>query len=281
MDQLAQLEPSAPSKCRKWWHVSDEKIEELIHKKMDLGEGPQGKYCAPSALRSKGLTSKAGRSVQFREALKGDNATARNQFEDSLDQALREHVSPVKDKQKEHEQPSQEQRKQIPKAWRVPDERILDMVTAAANTLVRQGENVAPIGRVLALYGKNVIGSDGDYSQTSGTQSSSCLQDCMGKSCQSGPEEVGASNKLLRSSSRRALGVRKSDSCTRPAWDASLSNPRIFAGVGIGLDGKGNKTIKPLPSKFEANPIYLSDFRDSSLSRVREAVCGNAFYLKR
>lgn len=65
---------------------------------------------------------------------------------------------------------------------------------------------------------------------------------------------------------------------SRPPWNTnSISN--LFAPVGCGLDGKGNKVMKPGVTAFSKTPIYLSDGMDPSLSRVRVAVVGHPRYM--
>merc|ERR1712029_996790 len=77
---------------------------------------------------------------------------------------------------------------------------------------------------------------------------------------------------------RRSLSNSKADPQNQPRW-ISQSNPNLFAHVGVGLDGKGNKTVKPDRVAFESKSIYLPDMMDERLSRVRCAVSGHCAYM--
>jgi len=71
------------------------------------------------------------------------------------------------------------------------------------------------------------------------------------------------------------------DLASRPQWAKSASMPSLFAGVGVGLDGKGNKVLKPGVCQYEETPIFLSDKNDKCFERVRVAVCGHPYYMQR
>jgi len=71
------------------------------------------------------------------------------------------------------------------------------------------------------------------------------------------------------------------DLSSRPQWAKSASMPSLFAGVGVGLDGKGNKVLKPGVCQYEETPIFLSDKNDKCFERVRVAVCGHPYYMQR
>jgi hypothetical protein len=147
-------------------------------------------------------------------------------------------------------------------SWKVSDEQIEELVhkTMEANSAE------SGTGRTLAHAGKMMSSAKSDPSLKYSPLTMSETHMLKFSACQQSPP--------------CRKGLRKIVASTQPQWDCT-SPPKLFAHVGSGLDGKGNKTIKPEVVPFEANPIYMSDARDARFSRVRQAVTGHSQYMRR
>lgn len=256
----------------KWWHVPDGQIENLIRQlntepssKLNHGTKP-----GPSALR--GLH---GSSLQQTARFSTDYSPhfgAAALDEDSLDQALR--------------QDNEVSRRGVPAikkgAWKVSDQVMLEFLKkkAGVNEVEEEEEGedeqveAKGVKSAPALIMKSVLSNNGG-----------CLRDTR---CDYGALHQGVPDSLPKCHYRHmqqgqsvAHGVagRKGSSKTylNPCkWDKCLSMPTLFANVGSGLDGRGNKVIKG--AKFANTPIFLQDAQDHHFERVRVAVCGHRYY---
>jgi len=241
----------------KWWHVPDGSIEDMIYRlnapEEAMTNANQGRKPLSSALhRSRSACTPFNRSVQFSTGgLEQDSPDK----EDSRDQALQQNQA--------SSQSVQESPKKKKGAWKVPDEQLLEWVqkTQAASALDNFVEEGSDERGSSTLLGKTMLGKLG------GSVSTSCL----------GYNGTGKCNIMGYSrSSRHAC----KDLSSRPDWSKDYSNPKLFAKVGSGLDGKGNKWISEFQN-FAHNPIYLSDRYSSSFENVRIAVCGHPAYMAR
>lgn len=213
---------------KKWWHVPDEQIEELVQK---LSSSADAVPAHASATRTPNLSSAStvGRSVRF------ENST----MEDALDRemmqtALDTGTGPA---------PTEKG------WWKVADEQLQEFVQKVAKASAEQSVDVGK-KELLGPAGKMMMESDRRH------KSHSMQQINHGKNSRA-----------------------KQNLSARPKWDSHPAS-NLFAPVGAGLDGKGNKTIHPDGRPFANNSIFLADFWDPKLASVRRAVCGHPSYMR-
>jgi hypothetical protein len=237
----------------KWWHVPDGQIDEMIRRlngdSQALNSSQGGMKASKSALRSTPSASLSSlerqQNVHFNDG---------GYYEDALDQVMR--------------QSREETPKKARGSWRVSDAALVDFIQKTKQALGPEAEETA--AEKDDFYGLKPIGRTGSLiiSQTASSPSSNI------RSTPSISQHIKRSNSL-------PAGILKPGSIRRNVrpWAKTDSRPRLFAPVGIGLDGKGTKVISARP-KFAEGPIYLGDARDFHMESVRIRVCGHPFYLK-
>lgn len=256
-------------RASKWWHVPDGHIENLIRQ---LNTEPSSKLnhgTKPGASAARGVY---GSSLQQPGRFSTDynvHFDAAAPQEDSLDQALR--------------QDNEASRRGVPAmrkgTWKVSDQAMLEFLKkrAGLNEVEEEEEEeddhveAKGVKSAHASIMKSVLGNNGG-----------CLRNTR---CDYGALHQGVPDSSQKSHDRQLQqgqsGVvgRKGSSKTylNPCkWDKCLSMPTLFANVGSGLDGRGNKVIKG--AKFANTPIFLQDAQDHHFERVRVAVCGHRYY---
>eukprot|EP00928_Gymnodinium_smaydae_P041482 TRINITY_DN28070_c0_g1_i1.p1 TRINITY_DN28070_c0_g1~~TRINITY_DN28070_c0_g1_i1.p1 ORF type:complete len:315 (-),score=55.61 TRINITY_DN28070_c0_g1_i1:221-1123(-) len=252
--------------AKKWWHVPDDQIEILVR---SMG-GPRSPAPTRGALR--GPVAHLGvskRSVQFF----GSGAHAEDEDPDSQRARISLRASGAAASE---DACSAREDLQARRDWRVSDEQLKEFVEATAAKLATEE----------AQGSQHRFAAEEALSRASGTG----FPATAGRTGRSGFASMGrlvmgsascvASNRNERASCRQRSSKCGLVSSERPAWNSS-STPNLFAHVGVGLDGKGNKTIKPDVVPFAESSIYLADVRNPSLERVRVAVCGHAAYMSR
>jgi len=239
---------------QKWWHVPDGSIEEMIRRLNDPEEnmtnGTRGKKPLSSALRrSQSVGTPFNRSVQFGKGMAEEEDAPANVVDQSAEEL------PEKKKG----------------AWRVPDEQLLEWVqktqtALALNSLVEE----ASTGR-----GRSPLLDKTMLRKLGGSASTSSLE--YNRPPPLGQRDANKCNIMGYSRSNRHACK---DLTSRPEWSKDYSNPKLFAKVGSGLDGKGHNLISPT-AIFAHNPIFLSDRYCTEFENVRIAVCGHPAYMRR
>lgn len=266
----------------KWWHVPDDQLLQLVQS-LDTTRNPKP---LASALRSnaKLSTSPRSRSVGFSN---GDD-------EDALDKALRQTAS-------SGGLGAMQRSTGKKTGWRVSDDQLNEFVQKTAQTMAAGGADLGLRSKLLAPAGRMVLAAStsecpegcschlagGSQSgqpcgAAPGTTSCSASKPQCAEGTSPFPQCMAAKERHKSRSLKhdhRCLPNSNGDLRTLPKW-ISHSNPNLFAGVGIGLDGKGNKTVKPEKIAFESRSIYLPDVCDNRLSRVRVAVSGHCAYMR-
>jgi len=257
----------------KWWHVPDGQIENLIRQlntepSSQPNDGAKLGASAPRGVYGSSLQQPGRFSTNYN--VRFDAAAPE---EDSLDQALRQN----------NEASRQGVSSMTKGAWKVSDQAMLEFLKkrAGLNEVDEEEEEEADekveakgVKSAQTLIMKSVLGNN-----------EGCLRSTL---CDQGAPHQGAADASQKSHDRQvqkgqkiAHGVvgRKGSSKTylNPCkWDKCLSMPTLFANVGSGLDGRGNKVIKG--AKFANTPIFLQDAQDHHFERVRVAVCGHRYY---
>lgn len=257
----------------KWWHVPDGQIENLI-RQLNTEQSSQAnhdaelKASAPKGVYGSSLRQPGRFSTNY--TVPFDAAAPE---EDSLDQALR--------------QDNEASRRSVSSmkngAWKVSDQAMLEFLKkrAGLNEIEEEEEDEEGDEKVEAKGAKSaqtlmksVLGNN-EGCLRSTLRDEGALQQGAAVYSQKGHE------RQVQKGQKSAHGVvgRKGSSKTylNPCkWDKCLSMPTLFANVGSGLDGKGNKVIKG--AKFANTPIFLQDAQDHHFERVRVAVCGHRYY---
>jgi len=257
----------------KWWHVPDGEIEQMIRRLNNSGglKSSQGNtHRRPSALRNGSISGGTPfqQSVRFNSSPLEEPEERRGppeEPEDALDQVLRQQGGAYGN----YREPVQKKRG----AWKVPDDALLQFIDKAKQVLDKEAQHQdspMPISRtMLRDSGGSMIGSH--HPSASGSVRSGATLRRYDSSPQLGRRSV---------SKPGSVRSRISDLSERPVWAKCHSLPNIFAPVGSGLDGKGNKLISG-SNKFRETPIFLSDATDKCLENVRVAVCGHPHYMQR
>lgn len=266
---------SSPDRASKWWHVPDGEIEEMI-RRLNCPQGMNSSQGAtqsrPSALRHRSTSETPAwqRSVRF----DGDGDSPQR---DSLDQALRDYD--------ERHEPERKRG-----SWRVSDDTLVEFIKSAKKALAKEVEDVATDSRSLersASVGRTKLGNAGGY----------VMSPVLSKQ-HSSPARISGSSQPLKRQERQPLEVHRAPHSiakaggvryrsgssrnalsNRPPWEQTKSLPNLFAGVGVGLDGRGSKVVSE-SRKFEETPIFLDDARNAAFERVRVAVCGHPYYMQ-
>lgn len=257
----AEASPTQGRGIAKWWHVGDEKIEEMVRrlKPSVTAKSAQAKPKARTFRDHSSPEDACKRSVSFDEPPLGD----------ALDEALRQSAC--------EGLKAQQGVARKRGAWKVSDEQFAEFLQNASQAYASSSQPDADEGigrRSFSHAGRTALGRTGDC--VLGGPGSASAGALKGPSRRPVPRP---SDPVVAGDAQRRSKDSKSRLAMRPQW-VSHSAPNIFAGVGVGLDGKGNKIIKSANPKFEENPIYLGDLRDRSLSRVRVAVCGHPAYMR-
>jgi len=277
--------PQGHACASKWWHVADSQIEDMIQR---LNEPQDLEVTRRSHLRSSALKNSPSDSQLWQRSVHfSDNG--QDNYQDALDRALQEdRLQPEKKKG----------------SWRVSDQTLINFINNAKKTLANEVEQVvasdrdclrvlersASVPAVSRAVPSNSAGLLSPARQhanpTMARYASGHLQPPSGVAQRSERHIQGRQFQQGQRASKPGPSIRSKNSYSRnvlamrPAWNLPHSAPNIFAGVGVGLDGKGNKLISE-SAKFEETPIYLGDARNSSLERVRVAVCGHPYYMAR
>mmetsp|Transcript_87993 Transcript_87993/g.247262 ORF Transcript_87993/g.247262 Transcript_87993/m.247262 type:complete len:280 (+) Transcript_87993:108-947(+) len=265
-----QLDRTSGRNSSKWWHVPDGQIEDLVNR---LGANQTTKPAG--ALRGSRFASPASTCTATKLRTVRFSGLETDLEGDALDRAMRQSVS---------NGAMALQRKNGKRTWQVSDDRISEFVQQiAARAEANEECGTAPTGAGrLAPAGRLVMGATGGrpgaghFVPPDTAQRIRDIPICTRKGLLSGRHPSNATS----AGSLRRGGRSRDDSSSRPTWNSN-STPNLFAPVGIGLDGKGNKVIKPGVEPFANTSIYLADVQDVRLSRVREAVSGHASYMRR
>jgi len=289
---------ASPSRNRpsKWWHVPDGQIEDMIQMLNTPQTEGRNASQSTSVTRRSALREQrrlATDSPKRRQSLRFSEGAAE---EDSLDQAVREsydasYQQDARSDNDDDETLRQDGRREPDKskrgAWKVgADAQLLEFVKNAKKVLAfpdaeeeEEDDTDLETGKVRFAKGGYPTASSSSIPKCSHLLSSELkrlekpgLQDLR---YARGPGKPG-----LKPQSRTRQSSIK-DLASRPQWAKSSSMPSLFAGVGVGLDGKGNKVLKPGVCQYEETPIFLADKNDKCFERVRVAVCGHPYYMQR
>jgi len=268
-------------RASKWWHVPDGNIDALIRQ---LNTEPSSKLNSGTKPGASALRRVHGSSLQQPARLSSDHSVsfgAAAPEEDSLDQALRQ----------DHEAAQRGAPAMRKGAWKVSDQAMLEFLKkkAGLNDVEEEEEQdeeqveAKAVKSAPALIMKSVLGNNGgclrntqyDYgayhqAALDSPQKSFDRQSCRDRALQQHMSQLQQGQSVVgrKGSSKNYLNPSK--------WDKCLSMPTLFANVGSGLDGRGNKVIKG--AKFAHTPIFLQDAQDHNFERVRVAVCGHRYY---
>jgi len=241
-----------PISKKKWWHVPDVEILDLVQR---VGSGSGEQPPQSSALRDSGRPGSESATVRLTVSFSDfapEEQTGEKEQEDVLDRALRlqsaYHAKPAEPKCKGW--------------WRVSDDKLNEFVQATG--YINTGSNVG----AASMFNSIVLGPAARSLISPPRNKNACITSDENTS------------QLSSTSRRSSKGSVNSKLVSRPEWVNRVSSmPNLFAKVGVGLDGKGNKLMKEKIEDFHNTPIYLPDLHDPCLRRVRHAVCGHEAYL--
>jgi len=258
----------------KWWHVSDVEIEQMVHRLNGPESLPslQGSR-RTSALRDRYASKSNASGDSWRRSVHFSDASRR---EDSLDQVIRQSAD---DSMRESLDGPTKKSIQKKGAWKVSDEALLEFIRNAKKALASDDEAEADSTastRGYPLVNRSVLGNIGSRVLSDQTASASSYLRVAPKRQQRQGMYHGHSARSNHSRNSSA----KSNLASRPPWTKCHSAPNLFARVGDGLDGKGNRLVSEF-GRYEETPIYLSDARDKAFERVRVAVTGHPYYMPR